>query len=86
MLPVIPQDKANHIVYGSVIFAAAYALFTFAGLPALPIAAGAVVLAAVGKEVWDRIHCDKHTPDLMDAVATMVGGAISAAPVCLKYL
>lgn len=86
MLPVIPADKANHAVYGSAIFAAAYVIFHFAGLPALHIAAGAVVLAAIGKEIYDRINRDRHTPDLMDAVATIAGGAISAAPVCLKYL
>lgn len=83
---MLAHDKALHIVVGGAIFSAAYVLFTLAGLPALHIAAGAVVLAAVGKEVYDRIHRDKHTPDLMDAVATIIGGAISAAPVCLKYL
>lgn len=83
---MIAHDKALHIVVGSAIFSAAYVLFTLAGLPALHIATGAVVLAAVGKEAYDFMHRDKHTPDLMDAVATIIGGAISAAPVCLKYL
>lgn len=79
-LPLIPQDKANHIVYGSVIFAAAYALFSFAGLPALPIAAGMVVIAAVAKEVWDRAHKETHTPDPVDALATIAGGVVCALP------
>lgn len=83
---MIAHDKALHIVVGGAIFSAAYVLFSIAGLPALHIATGAVVLAAVGKEVYDYIHRDKHTPDGMDAVATIIGGAISAAPVCLKYL
>ncbi len=83
---MLAHDKALHIVVGGAIFSAAYVLFSIAGLPALHIAAGAVVLAAVGKEVYDYIHRDKHTPDFMDAVATIIGGAISAAPVCLKYL
>lgn len=83
---MLPHDKSLHALVGSAIFSAAYVLFTLAGLPALHIAAGAVVLAAVGKEVYDRLNRDKHTPDLMDAVATIIGGAISAAPVCLKYL
>lgn len=80
MLPLIPQDKANHIVYGAVIFAAAYALFTFAGLPALPIAAGMVVIAAVAKEMWDRAHKETHTPDPLDALATIAGGVVVALP------
>ena len=83
---MLAYDKSLHALVGGAIFSAAYVLFSIAGLPALHIAAGAVVLAAMGKEVYDYIHRDKHTPDLMDAVATIVGGAISAAPVCLKYL
>lgn len=83
---MIPYDKALHALVGGGIFSAAYVVFTLAGLPALHIAAGAVVLAAVGKEVYDYLNRDRHTPDLMDAVATIIGGAISAAPVCLKYL
>lgn len=82
-LPLIPQDKANHIVYGSVIFAAAYALFSFAGLPALPIAAGIVVIAAVAKELWDRAHKETHTPDPLDALATIGGGALCAIPIAI---
>lgn len=80
MLPIIPQDKANHIVYGSVIFTAAYVIFGFAGLPALPIAAGAVVVLAVAKEIYDRAHRATHTPDPMDALATIAGGALAALP------
>ena len=83
---MLPHDKSLHALVGGAIFSAAYVLFSIAGLPALHIASGAVMLAAVGKEVYDYIHRDKHTPDLMDAVATIIGGAISAAPVCLKYL
>lgn len=83
---MLPYDKSLHALVGSAIFSAAYVLFSIAGLPALHIAAGAVVLAAVGKEVYDYLNRDKHTLDLMDAVATIIGGAISAAPVCLKYL
>lgn len=82
-LPLIPIDKANHIVYGAVIFAAAYALFTFAGLPALPIAAGMVVIAAVAKEVWDRAHKETHTSDPLDALATIGGGALCSIPVII---
>lgn len=84
MLPVIPQDKANHFVYGAVIFTVAYVLFTIAGLPALPIAAGAVVGFAVGKEVYDKMHKENHTPDIKDALATMAGGFVVALPLLIN--
>lgn len=77
---MIAHDKALHIVVGSAIFSAVYVACTLAGLPALHIAAGAVVLAAVGKEVYDRANRDKHTPDFLDAVATVAGGALVALP------
>lgn len=77
---MIPHDKSLHALVGGCIFSAAYVLFSIAGLPALHIAAGAVVVAAVGKEVYDRIHRDKHTPDGMDALATLAGGAVVALP------
>jgi hypothetical protein len=77
---MIAHDKALHALVGSAIFSAAYVLFTLAGLPALHIAAGAVVLAAVGKEVYDRLNRDRHTPDPLDALATLAGGAVVALP------
>lgn len=77
---MIAHDKALHIVVGSAIFSAVYVACTLAGLPALHIAAGAVVLAAVGKEVYDRIHRDRHTPDPLDALATIAGGVVCALP------
>lgn len=81
---MLAHDKSLHALVGSAIFSAAYTLFSIAGLPALHIAAGAVVLAAVGKEVHDRIHRDKHTPDGMDALATLAGGAVVAAPLLVS--
>lgn len=80
MLPILSADKANHALYGAGIFAAAYVLLTLQALPALPLAAAAVVVAAVGKELYDRAHRAKHTPDIMDALATLAGGALVALP------
>lgn len=80
---MLPHDKSLHALAGAAIFSAAYTLFHFAALPALEIAAAAVLLAAIGKEVYDRIHRDRHTPDLMDAVATVAGGCIPALPLLL---
>lgn len=79
-LTMLQPDKALHALVGGAIFSAAYVLFTLAGLPALHIASGAVVLAAVGKEVYDYLNRDRHTPDGMDALATLAGGAVVALP------
>jgi len=83
---MLPHDKALHALVGSAIFSAAYVLFTLAGLPALHIAAGAVVVAGVGKEVYDHLNRDKHTPDLMDAVATVAGGVVCSLPLLVSKM
>ena len=72
------QDKLLHFVVGAVIFSVVYVVF-----PSLLIAGGAVVLAAIGKEVHDYLHRDRRTPDMMDAVATVIGGAVCALPVLI---
>ena len=61
-LPVLPQDKANHAVYGAVIAA----IVSIVGLPlALLVVAG----FALGKEVYDW-HQNKQ-PEMLDALATV---------------
>lgn len=72
MLPIIPQDKANHALYGAVI-AAVGCLFS-------PLV-GAVLCTtfAVGKEVYDRASGEGN-PELWDALATMCGGVIVIIP------
>lgn len=62
-----PQDKLAHFIGGAVIYAVAHFVSPFIGLTA-------VAVAAVGKEIYDWFHRDKHTPDVWDAVATMLGG------------
>lgn len=60
-------DKVAHTLAGAAIAAA---LLPLGVIPALL----AVVIAAVGKEVWDaRGH---GTPDKWDAIATIAGGAL----------
>lgn len=60
----ISFDKAFHFLAGWAIAA------TFQSVPL--IAAALVAVAAIGKEIWDkRGH---GTPELMDAVATLLGG------------
>ncbi len=67
LLNKLPHDKALHIIVGVL----AYMAFHFVS-PVVGLAAAAV--AAVGKEIYDYMNRDRHTPDLWDAVATMAGG------------
>ena len=60
----IPLDKAFHFLAGWAIAA------TFQSAPL--VAAALVGAAAIGKEIWDK---QGHgTPELMDIVATLLGG------------
>jgi hypothetical protein len=65
-----PPDKLAHFIGGVVIYAAAHFVSPITGL-------ALVAVAAVGKEIYDWFHRDKHTPEVMDAVATMLGGAVA---------
>jgi hypothetical protein len=95
-LPIIPQDKANHAVYGAVIFCAVFALaHQFVPIYQAHIAAAAVMLAAFGKEAADRLANWRaaraglpmpHGVEMMDAVATCAGGVLAALPmIILEY-
>lgn len=65
-LPMLPQDKANHFVYGAILFA-------LASTVSLPIQALAFVLiAACTKEVLD--HFMNGSVELLDAISTILGG------------
>jgi hypothetical protein len=35
-----------------------------------------VIAAAVGKELYDRRHADRHDCDVVDTLATCAGGAV----------
>lgn len=66
----IPIDKIAHTLAGAAIAAA---LMPWGVIPALL----AVVVAAVGKELWDA---QGHgTPDVYDAMATVIGGVLMAS-------
>lgn len=71
-LPVIPADKANHAVYGAL-------AASLGSMHSVAIGAGLCALLAIGKEVYDRVS-RKGTPDIMDAVWTLAGGALVLAP------
>jgi hypothetical protein len=62
----MPTVKLLHLLVGITIAATLYPL----GL----IPSGvAVVVASIGKELWDKTG--RGTPELLDAVATIAGGA-----------
>ena len=65
-----PIDKITHTLAGAAIAAA---LLPWGIIPALM----AVVIAAVGKELWDA---QGHgTPDHIDALVTVIGGVLMAS-------
>jgi uncharacterized protein YfiM (DUF2279 family) len=66
MLPMLPADKANHFIYGTVLQAAGQSC----GFePAMVL--GVVALIAVAKEVWDGFK--NGEPSVGDAVCTVFG-------------
>lgn len=82
MLPLIAQDKANHYLYGSLIGGAVLIAQLVMHLPpqrSSLIALAAVVAVGIAKELIDR-RSPNHTPDVMDAVATIAGGVAAVAP------
>ena len=62
----IPADKVAHCLGGVVLFAIGQ-LFGY-GL-------ALAVIGAVAKEIYDKLH-PNHTPDVWDAVATILGGLL----------
>ena len=90
MIPLPAPDKLAHALAGALIFNAAALLAQLLGLdmPAA-VAMAAVSLAAVGKELSDRWHNhharaagrpEPHGVELLDAAATLAGGALCALP------
>ena len=63
---MLPLDKIAHTLAGAAIAAA---MLPWGVIPALL----AVVVAAAGKELWDAQG--NGTPDRIDALATVAGGA-----------
>ena len=84
MLPFLPQDKANHVVYGMVVFLFVFFLLMWFRVPyAMHLALAAAVIAGFAKEGVDAWENYKATGDWrtgphgvegMDAVATAGGG------------
>ena len=72
---MIAQDKLFHFLVGAVIGFAVTLLLGWV------LACVVVIIAAIGKEVYDKYH-PNHTVDIYDAVATLLGGGF----VILVYL
>ena len=70
-LNAIPADKVAHFASGVILFAAA---MPFIG-PRYAMAL--VILTSIAKAIYDAFHRDIHTPDVFDAVATSLGGAVA---------
>lgn len=69
-IPLIPNDKANHFVYGALV--SAIILLVGQG----PIAAmSACVIVAAAKEIYDLVT-GKGQSSVMDFLWTIFGGAV----------
>lgn len=62
----IPADKVAHAYIGMLLFTAFSMIYFYIGLIVL-------VIVALGKEIYDYYNQDKHTCDLYDALATILG-------------
>lgn len=89
-LPPIEPDKAGHLQagYGIALFsqqAAEAALPQAHPVARVAVALIPVVVAALGKEVYDAQHRDRHTPDAADAVATVAGGLSAVVTIRMRW-
>lgn len=73
----LERDKQLHIGVGAAILVSIWAVAALGLHLPLPqavfLARSAVLVAAIGKEVWDSFQ-PNHTPDAMDTAATVLGG------------
>ena len=80
-LPQLPQDKANHYIYGSAAAVVGAHVAMQLGIDPRLGAVGTAAAFGFAKEAYDRLT-KKGTPDLNDAIATAAG----ATPVVLALL
>jgi hypothetical protein len=88
-LPQLPPDKANHALYGALIFNVA-----FLASRSLAIASGVVAAFAVAKEISDavinwratgKLTQGPHGVEFLDAAATCFGGVLAALPLVVLH-
>jgi hypothetical protein len=68
-LPNLPQDKANHALYGVAIYAVAASIFS------APFSMVVVFAFAAGKDLFDSVLKQKQFSTL-DMTATLCGGLV----------
>lgn len=78
-MPQMPQDKANHFIWGLALFSFGFIANIWVGL------ALCFVLAAV-KELWHDKYLGKGACDLKDFLATAAGGTSGAIIAGLAFL
>jgi hypothetical protein len=69
MQVLVRQDRANHFLYGALVFTASF-MFVNA-----MIALAITMLVGIGKEIYDEYSLT-GTPDKFDALFTIVGGFV----------
>lgn len=88
MLPMLAQDKANHLAYGALIACAVASACAVGGLSS-EISAGAAILAtcavAIGKELADRRKPERNS-EAADVVATLSGAWLVALPQLVRVV
>lgn len=67
---ILPLDKCHHLITGLLLFTVLQLLFS--------VILSFVLVASVAsvKELYDLKNKNTHTPDVWDAVATIVGASI----------
>jgi len=70
-LPIFPQDKANHFIYGAAV-TSLVALFSVVAAIIL------CVVVAVGREVYNKVYGGEVS--LADIAWTLAGGAVVLFP------
>ena len=71
----IPEDKLRHYLAGSLAASGG-------GLHSVLLGALLCAALAIGKEVYDRVS-KRGTPDLLDVVWTLIGGAAVLLPLAV---
>lgn len=65
----IPPDKVAHFAVGIIVYALLHFISPAVGLLSVSV-------AAIGKEIYAHMYRENHTPDVWDAVVTMLGGIV----------
>lgn len=76
-LPQLPQDKANHFIYGALASVAGVVVASAIGMPPATLALLFSAGVGIAKELWDKTT-GLGDPDILDALATAAGGLPAA--------